>query len=94
MVGQGIGSGILSGRVWIPIGRCALLRMPSFSEIVSVSFQLILKLSKMCDKASIMDPNKFWTVKVKKKKKMDCDSIYHELVLNFLYLIKPSSKPP
>jgi len=43
--------------------------MPSFSEIVSVSFQLILKLSKMCDKASIMDPNKFWTVKVKKKKK-------------------------
>ena len=68
MVGQGIGSGILSGRVWIPIGRCALLRMPSFSEIVSVSFQLILKLSKMSDKASIMDPNKFWTVKVKKKK--------------------------
>ena len=23
----------------------------------------------MSDKASIMDPNKFWTVKVKKKKK-------------------------
>ena len=49
----------------------------------------------MCDKASIMDPNKFWTVKVKKKKKWTViASIYHELVLNFLYLIKPSSKPP